>query len=177
LIEQKRLVDEELFLPTDDAKAKYETSRQQQGYSEHNVVIFIRSFACPIVNNSLTKEKLIQCIRLQDRKFREFFCIGRGLEYKFSVLSFRTVIVGFRYWSKRAGMKRSTWSKEPRYFVGMAGPLVWKIDAQEDSKYVVVFKDSDRRRFSEQQLTTFLVGELEDGEATLWNRTLNLDRE
>ena len=165
--------DEGLLLPTEEAIKTYETNRADKNLSEHTALVFMRKALSPVIFDGFTTVDTNKVVIYQDLEFRQFYSVGRGLEYKFSTLSFRTVIVGYQYFGKKTGMKRATWNN--KFYVGIVGPMVWKVGGKDTKKYVVVFSDKDRRRFTTEQLTPFLVGEL-DEEVTVWNTTLNIDK-
>mmetsp|Transcript_5086 Transcript_5086/g.7542 ORF Transcript_5086/g.7542 Transcript_5086/m.7542 type:complete len:228 (+) Transcript_5086:1223-1906(+) len=167
-VEKDREETERCFLPTTQAIAEYEEFRMSEKFSEF--ISKAHYEKCSIASQ-LTSTQQKKLMRAQDRQLRDFYRIGRGLEYKFDKLAFQSVVVGYVYRSKRRGQKRTTWSKTPRYFNGLIGPLVWTIGGIP--KYVVFFRDNDRRRFDAVEISKYVVGSLH-GIALEYNILVNL---
>ena len=123
-------------------KALKEKKRIEEGISEYLLVkcipLELRQYR---FNSNMVK------IFKADEIFREYYSVGRGMEYSFNQeMSFREVVVGFRYRKRLPKKKKQAWSKKPYYFTGFVGPMIWNPTVGDSSKaYVVRFLDGDIR--------------------------------
>jgi hypothetical protein len=152
-IEVKRKNMESALYPTAQTMMERELERKQKGISEHTMLKIIPEE----IREAMREEQLKKgCFRF-DKMFRDFYRVGKGIEYSFEKYSFHEVVVGYLVWKKRPGMKRATWSKKPNFYTGFVGPMVWDVHDEHNKFYVVRFSDRDVRRIPVEELEKFLL--------------------
>ena len=169
-IERERENDELLYAPTPAIKEQKEKERLEEGISEY---IMLKSIP-PMLRRNVFNTNIVKYLNA-NTILREYYSIGRGIEYSFGEFSFWEVVVGFRYRKRLPNKKKQQWSKKPHYFTGFVGPLVRNptVDGGSSNAYVVRFLDGDVRRFACNELEKFLVN-TPIGEFAFLNANLNV---
>ena len=157
-IEAKRKNMQRALYPTAQTMMERELERRQKGISDEHTILKIIP---EDIRDAMREEHLKKgCFRF-DKRFRDFYRVGKGIEYSFEKYSFHEVVVGYLVWKKRPGMKRATWSKKPNFYTGFVGPMVWDVHDEHNKFYVVVrFSDRDVSRIPVEELEKFLLKNL-----------------
>lgn len=139
--------------PTAQTMMERELERKQKGISEHTMLKMIPEE----IRKAMREEQFKKGCFQFDKRVRDFYRVGRGMEYSFEKYSFHEVVVGYFTWKKRPGMKRATWSKKPNFYTGFVGPMVWDPHDEHNKFYVVRFSDRDVRRIPVDELDKFVL--------------------
>ena len=148
-IEKAREEAEREYSPTAQIVKEREKKRKEDGISEHILLKVIPQE----LRGAYSNEEVMR----KDRMYRNFYCVGRGMEYSFAEYSFHEVVVGYLTRKRLPGKKKTTWSKKPYFYTGFVGPVVWDPKVEDRKFYVVKFLDGDIRRIPVNELEKYLV--------------------
>ena len=148
-IEIAREEAEREYSPTAQIVNEREKKRKEDGISEHIMLKVIPQELRAAYSNGE--------VMMKDRMYRNFYCVGRGMEYSFEEYSFHEVVVGYLTRKRLPGKKKTTWSKKPYFYTGFVGPVVWDPKTVDRKFYVVKFLDGDIRRIPVDELEKYLV--------------------
>ncbi len=101
-IEIAREEAEREYTPTAQIVNEREKKRKEDGIREHIML--------KVIPQELRGAYSNEQVMMKDRMYRNFYCVGRGMEYSFEEYSFHEVVVGYVTRKRLHGKKKTTWS-------------------------------------------------------------------